>query len=232
MSEHAAFDPLAEARRNASPEKTRFDHMMGKPEDYANAEEFRQANQDLADYLESRYPAKHAQGGGDIYEQDLVSSAHAEALEEEATRNLPLQAMAERVAEARKSGDMAAAAHLEDLFYDKFTALAEKYGWEEDDDSANDTLRVDKNAKVGRTTIDDRLARYSKIMYGEDAAETPAVETETPAEAPSAAVEVPEEKPAENEAKPAEVEPAAAKTEAFDVDAETEQAKERLTKRA
>ena len=232
MSEHAAFDPLAEARRNASPEKALFDRMMGNPEDYANAEEFRQANEDLADYLESRDPAKRDQVGGDIYEQDLVSSAHTEALEEEAARNLSLQAMAERVAEARKNGDMAAAAHLEDLFYDKFTALAEKYGWEEDDDSANDTLRVDKNAKVGRTTIDDRLARYSKIMYGEDAVETPAVETETPAEAPSAAVEMPEEKPAENEAKPAEVEPAAAKAEAFDVDAETEQAKERLNKRA
>jgi hypothetical protein len=236
-----SFDPLAEAQRRSDPQLVRYNETIGHDPDtnadyaaYLRGRDFVDANGNIHDAKTSKFKKRGTET--DPYEADLINSAHAEALEENALRDSSLDALAKKVAEARQHGDTEAAKHAEDLFFDKFTSLSEKYGWEEDDDSVNDTLRVDKDAKVGRSTIDDRLARYSKIMYGEDT-----VEQRVPAEKPAAEASATEEKAAETstkeeatqaEAEPADAEPAAAKPETFDIDAETEQAKERLSKRA
>lgn len=169
-----SFDPLAEAQRRSDPQLVRYNETIGHDPsanadyaDYLRTRDFEDANGNIHDAKTSKFKKRDA--GSDPYEADLMNSAHTEALEENTLRDSSLDVLAKKVAEARQSGDATAAAHAEDLFFDKFTKLSEKYGWEEDDDSVNDTLRVDKDAKVGRSTIDDRLARYSKIMYGEEA---------------------------------------------------------------
>lgn len=212
--------------------------------DHAFDPEARKAQAELDAYLESRpYQDEngmlHEAGSNKFTNAEKVNAAHDAAREAHYEQTLSaedysgesLEQLARRVADARAEGDKTRALDAEDAFFEKFTAMAEKYGWEEDDDSANDTLRVDKNAKIGRSTIDDRLARYSKIMYGEDAVQAQKLEAETPAAVKEMPAEV-EEEPVETEAKPAEVKPAAEKAATFDVDAEAEQAKERLNKRA
>ena len=217
--------------------------------DHAFDPEARKAQAELDAYLESRpYEDEkgmlHEAGSNKFTNKKKINAAHEAAREEHYEQTLSaedyssesLDALARRVASARAEGDKTRAHDAEDAFFEKFTAMAEKYGWEEDDDSVNDTLRVDKDAKVSRSTIDDRLARYSKIMYGEDAVEQPAAAEASPAETSTADEKAADasakEEAVQVEATPVDAEPAAAKPEAFDVDAETQQAKERLSKRA
>lgn len=210
--------------------------------DHAFDPEARKAQAELDAYLESRpYQDENGMlreaGSNKFTNKEKIDAAHDAAREDhyeqtlsaEDYSNESLEQLARRVADARAEGDKTRAIDAEDAFFEKFTAMSEKYGWDEDDDSVNDTLRVDKDAKIGRTTVDDRLARYSKIMYGEDAAEQPAVAAESKVDTPAA-----EEAAVEADAKeePVEAEPAAGKPEAFNVDTEAEQAKGRLAKRA
>ena len=213
MSEHInvdhAFDPEA---RKAQAEFDAYLETRPFVDDKGNLHEV--GTNKFA--KKSQINASFEQARDNHYDQTLAAEDYSgESLEQ----------LAKRVARARAEGDKTRAIDAEDAFFDKFTAMSEKYGWDEDDDSANDTHRVDKDAKVGRSTIDDRLARYSKIMYGEDdtAAKSPEVvakedlkETDvTEKESVGALEEKPEEAPATAEKK-------------FDVAAEVEQAKERL----
>lgn len=230
-----SFDPLAEAQRRSDPQLVRYNETIGHDPsanaDYAaylRTRDFEDANGSIHDAKTSKFKKRNAEN--DTYETDLINSAHAEALEENALRDGSLESLAKKVAEARNSGDAQAAAHAEDLFFDKFTKLSEKYGWEEDDDSANDTLRVEKDAKVGRSTIDDRLARYSKIMYGEEA-DTAVKSSEVVAEEDSKVADR-AEKEAESVPEEKSEEAPAATEEKFDVAAEVEQVKERLSQHA
>ena len=215
--------------------------------DHAFDPEARKAQAELDAYLKSR-PYQddngmlHEAGSNKFTNAEKVSAAHDAAREAHYEQTLSaedysgesLEQLARRVADARAEGDKTRALDAEDAFFEKFTAMAEKYGWEEDD-SADEVASFNhpdvRDRAAGRSTIDDRLARYSKIMYGEDAAQTPQAETESPAAVKEMPVEV-EEKHVETEAKVAEVKPAAEKAETFDVDAEAEQAKERLNQRA
>lgn len=227
-----SFDPLAEAERRSDPQLVRYNETIGHdPEanaDYATylrTRDFEDAKGNLHDAATSKF--KKRSTDIDPYEADLINSAHEEALEENALRGSSLEVLAQRVAEARQQGDKAAAAHAEDLFYDKFTKLSEKYGWDEDDESVNDTHRVDKSAPIGRTTIDDRLARYAKIMYGEEASvAVPAVETsdnkEQASETPAKASERKKNESASKTSSDKQAE------KSFDVDAEIAAAKDRL----
>lgn len=238
-----SFDPLAEAQRRSDPQLVRYNETIGHDPsanaDYAaylRTRDFVDANDNVHDAKTSKFKKRDADI--DPYETDLINSAHVEALDENALRDSSLDTLAKKVAEARQSGDKEAAAHAEDLFFDKFTNLSEKYGWEKDDESADETLHVNKDAKVGRTTIDDRLARYSKIMYGEEAnmavkSPEPVAEPEKPVAAEIDANEsdsVEKESTSETEAKPETI--PAAEEKAFDVNAEVEQAKERLNQHA
>lgn len=194
MSEQSSFDPLAEARKNADPQRRKFYEVIGSDSE---------ANADYAAYLETRH-YKDARGNihdpkngefvaatnleTDPYERDLIESAHAEALVENEDRSASLQAMAEKVAELRARGDSAGAARMEELFYDKFTALSEKYGWDKEVTEDTEEPRVDAHAPLTRTTIEDRLQRYADIMYGTAEAKKPgAADTSVEAEAPAAA---------------------------------------------
>ena len=227
-----AFDPLAEAERRSDPQLVRYNETIGyDPQanaDYAaylRTRDFEDAKGNLHDAATSKFKKRNTDV--DTYEADLINSAHEEALEENALRDSSLEALAKKVAEARQNGDKAAAAHAEDLFYEKFTKLSEKYGWEEDDDSANDTLRVDKGAPIGRTTVDDRLDRYAKIMYGEEASVAePAVESSDNKEQTSdAASDKSDQEKDESVSKSSSDKPAEKR---FDVDAEIAAAKDRL----
>lgn len=228
-----SFDPLAEAERRSDPQLVRYNETIGHdPEanaDYATylrTRDFEDAKGNLHDAETSKFKKRNTDV--DTYETDLIDSAHTEALEENTLRDSSLDTLAKKVAEARKNGDTVAAAQAEDLFYDKFTKLSEKYGWEEDDDSVNDTLRVDKNAMAGRTTVDDRLARYADIMYGKDETSTaPSAESQDKTEVSSEPVSDTSE-PAQQEAKPENnSEPKA--EQAFDVNAEVAAAQDRLS---
>lgn len=226
-----SFDPLKEAERRSDPQLVRYNETIGHDPsanaDYAaylRTRDFEDENGNIHDAKTSKF--KKRSTTVDPYEADLINSAHTEALEENVLRDSSLDTLAKKVAEARQSGDQEAAAHAEDLFFDKFTAMAEKYGWEEDDDSANDTMRLDKNAPISRTTIDDRLARYGKIMYGEQAAQEASVETKADVERPVVDVEEKTVEKAELDAEPA------AEKKRFDAAAEIAEAKQRLDEAA
>lgn len=144
--------------------------------------EARQAQADFDAYMASR-PYKDGRGNvhnpdtGDFINHEDYSQqhrdAHYEATQQEGDYSgESLEQLAQRVAAARAEGDKTRASDAEDAFFKKFAAYSAKYGWENEvvDDSATD-LAIDKDAKLGRTTIDDRLKRYTAIMYGEEATE-------------------------------------------------------------
>lgn len=151
--------------------------------DHAFDPEARQAQADFDAYLESR-PASQA-------EADAAKDHYDESLTTGETSDESLEQLAQRVADARAVGDTTRAGDAEEAFFAKFNAYSEKYGWENEviDESATGQLAVDKNAKIGRDTIDARLERYGKIMYGEEplaieapqAVSEPAPQHETPA---------------------------------------------------
>lgn len=155
--------------------------------DQAFDAEVRKAQAELDAYMNSR-PYEDEEGGihtaqGDKIvdsdkHHDAVRDGHyTKSLEQGDYSNESLEQLAQRVTAARAESDRTRAADAEEAFFNKFTEYSEKYGWEDEDGSA-DGPHVDKTAKLGRSTIEDRLDRYSKIMYGEDAAETPAAVAE------------------------------------------------------
>lgn len=147
--------------------------------DHAFDPEARQAQADLDAYMDSRpYEddkgnAHDAETGSFIKKDDFrygENDKHYETtLEEGDYSSESLDQLAQRVAEARARGDKTGVNDAEELFFDKFNAYAEKYGWENEvvDESATGKVAVDNDAKIGRDTIDARLERYGKIMYGE-----------------------------------------------------------------
>lgn len=157
--------------------------------DHAFDPEARQAQADFDAYLDSRrfYADDnnkiHDGGEGQKFATKADANAYYDAQREahfeasaqafEPSRaeyyNESLDQIAQRVADARQSGDTEQASQAEEVFFEKFNDYAEKYGWENEviDESATGNMAVDKDAKVGRDTIDARLERYGKIMYGE-----------------------------------------------------------------
>jgi hypothetical protein len=155
--------------------------------DYAFDPEARQAQADFDAYLDSQ-PYKNDKGKArhpltdkpinyDKYMDDRRTAHEHDSSAESDYSNESLTQLAERVARARSEGDRTTANDAEEVFFARFTADAEKYGWE-DDDSADETASVNhpdvRDQPAGRKTIDDRLARYGKIMYGDDEVETDA----------------------------------------------------------
>lgn len=179
--------------------------------DHAFDPEARKAQADFDAYMDSRpYQdekgrAHAAQGGKFIntnkYYDDLRDDHYAKSLEQGDYSNESLEQLAQRVADARAEGDKTRANDAEEAFFNKFAEYSGKYGWEDEDGSA-DGPHVDKNAKLGRSTIDDRLDRYSKIMYGDEsvtAAEAPVTaaeeEVQTVESQPEATEQVPNDEP-------------------------------------
>ena len=172
--------------------------------DHAFDPEARQAQAELDAYMDARpyqddkgnvhEPQSGKFANADNYHDGARNDHYDESLAEGDYEGESLDQLAKRVAEARKDGDKTRANDAEEAFMDKFYAYAEKYGWENEviDDSANNQLAADKNAKVGRDTVDARLERYGKIMYGEAEAENePAAATnENAPETASEAAEV------------------------------------------
>lgn len=164
--------------------------------DHAFDPEARQAQADLDAYMDSRpyEDAKgnvHAAEGGKFIKRDDFrygeSDKHYEStLEQGDYSGESLEQLAQRVAEARSRGDKTGANDAEEIFMDKFYEYAEKYGWEDEviDESATGQMAVDKDAKIGRDTIDARLERYGKIMYGD--ADTTEAEADSSEEADTA----------------------------------------------
>jgi hypothetical protein len=158
--------------------------------DHAFDPEARQAQADLDAYMDSR-PYQDEKGnthdaetGSFIKKDDFrygESDKHyEESLSEGDYSGESLEQLAQRVADARKDGDKTRAGDAEEAFMDKFYEYAEKYGWDEPNVDAN--ASADRQSEVlesslGRDTIDARLERYGKIMYGESA-ETAKPETE------------------------------------------------------
>lgn len=145
--------------------------------DHAFDPELRKAQADFDAYMDTR-PYKDAKGSvhnpetGEFANYDKLHDKNREdhyntTLAEGDYSGESLQHLAERVSAARAEGDKTRAADAEQAFFDKFELLSDKYGWEEEviDESATDQMHVDDNAKIGRSTIDDRLERYARIMY-------------------------------------------------------------------
>jgi len=145
--------------------------------DHAFDPEARQAQAEFDAYMDSR-PYKDEKGNihnpengkfanYDDYMEQQRDDHYDETLEQGDYSGESLEQLARRVAQARAEGDKTRAMDAEEAFFNKFAAYSDKYGWEEEDGSA-DGPHVDKDAKLGRRTIDDRLERYTKIMYGEE----------------------------------------------------------------
>jgi len=147
--------------------------------DHAFDPEARRAQTEFDAFVESR-PYKdekgdvHSPEDGRVVDNDAYHNAkrdgHYEtSLAESDYSGESLEQLAQRVAQARIEGDKTRTKDAEDAFFDKFSQYSEKYGWEEEviDESATEQMHVDDSAKLGRTTINDRLERYAKIMYGE-----------------------------------------------------------------
>ncbi len=143
---------------------------------YMDSRPFEDKNGSLHDAETNKFIAKDKFHGGEYdthYEDSLAETDYS---------NESLEQLAQRVADARAEGDKTRANDAEAAFFEKFTAYSDKYGWEEEDGSANGP-HVDKNAKLGRQTVDDRLARYTEIMYGKEDNEpnTPETSEDIPA---------------------------------------------------
>jgi hypothetical protein len=163
--------------------------------DHAFDPEARQAQADLDAYMNSRaYEdseglARSADDGSlidnDQYRLGDNDTHYEDTLADSEMSGASLDQLAKRVAEARKDGDKTRATDAEEAFMDKFYEYAEKYGWEEP--NVDETASMDRQSEVlegsvGRDTIDARLERYGKIMYGETESSAPQTTEETPAE--------------------------------------------------
>jgi len=155
MSEHInvdhAFDPearQAQAELDAYMDTRPYKGEKGSIHNPSNGQF---ANYD--DYLESKRD--------DHYDRTSEAGDYSDE---------SLENLAKRVAQARHEGDKTRANDAEEAFFNKFTDYSDKYNWE-DDDSAGETSSVNhkdiRNRKAGRGTLDDRLERYSRIMYGD-----------------------------------------------------------------
>lgn len=176
MSERQSFDPLAEARMNADPQRQKFYEAIGSDPD---------TNRDYAAYLETRnYKDEkgniHDAATGnfttaeapDTYDADLYASAYKEAASldkaYDGLRDLSLKELAQTVAHLREKDEIEASREVENVFFDKFSEMSDKYKWEEEVTENTEEPRVDKNAQYGRDTVDARLERFTKIMYGDE----------------------------------------------------------------
>lgn len=199
--------------------------------DHAFDPEARKAQAELDAYIDSRPLEDHG-----------ADDSHYEAtLNEGDYSSESLEQLAQRVAEARAQGDKTRAGDAEEAFFNKFAEYSDKYGWEEEvvDDSATGQLAVNKDAKLGRDTIDVRLERYSKIMYGADVSEERVEEArheveaaieaaETADEVNTEAAAMEEEAAETDESVEAEPTPEETASEAPSIDDEIEAAKARL----
>lgn len=176
--------------------------------DQAFDPEARKAQADFDAYMDSR---PYKDDNGRVHDAETGNFANLDAVMEQRRAdhyddsltegdysNESLEQLAQRVADARAEGDTTRANDAEEAFFEKFNAYAEKYGWEDEktDETATGQLAVDKNAKIGRDTIDARLERYGKIMYGETETEAQSKKEQEP-EAPASdttesSVETPE----------------------------------------
>lgn len=164
--------------------------------DQAFDPEARKAQADFDSYMDSR-PYKddngrvHAADTGNFANLDETMESrrtdhYDESLLEGDYSGESLDQLAKRVADARADNDKTRVNDAEEAFFAKFNEYAEKYGWEDEkiDESATGQLAVDKNAKIGRDTVDARLERYGKIMYDEAMPEIPVAESTTSEEQP------------------------------------------------
>lgn len=194
MSEQSSFNSLEEARKNAvtgvDADRTRYYNAIGEPSEYEDSESFRQANEDFAKYLETRgaddEQGKFRDGKGKFTARYDADAHYNETISATAPSKGTLEELAKKVADAREADDKTAVKDAEEAFYERFLMLSEKYGWEQEDDSVTDKIRLDKDAPMGRTTIDDRLQRYADIMYGNNQEPSGQATTSTEAEADSA----------------------------------------------
>lgn len=204
----SAFDPLKEATMNADQHRKRYYSMVGDVSEFPDHDTFSAAHKDMADYLSSRpyeddkgnvHSAENAQfmKKTETEEEyyDRLAMGSVEATDQFAGKTL--DELAHMVAEAKARGDTTAAKDAEDVFSDKFVAMAEKYSWPDE-------------------AISSRRDRFHEVMNGKEdeapatqAAAESTPETNTPDEPPVANNETePDAMAAEEEASGGEAESA------------------------
>ena len=139
-----SFDPLSEARANASGERARYYNAMGHADEYQDEAEFRQANADFAAYLESR-PYKDTAGRAheaetgkflpvseseDDYYDRLAS--HDRSENEISAPYVSIRELAQEIHAldaSNNEADKARQKSLEGTLINRLDDLSEKYGW-------------------------------------------------------------------------------------------------------
>jgi len=161
------FNPLAEADSNASHDRRRFYDWTGDNADHQTNEEFRAANEDMANFLRSRDFEDDNGSLHDAESSKFMKNPNSETDDEYYSRMQPegeaegpfsgksLKEIAEMVGEAKQSNDKTFELDARAAFDDAFMEMAEKYEWQ----------GVVKNADG--TTTDRNVIADSKLAYFE-----------------------------------------------------------------